>query len=310
MRVLVTGASGFVGYPLVEALSRAKYDVHAAIRSTRRLAFPKGVHVIVHPDLALPFDWTRLLAGVDAVVHLAGIAHTGHHASEALYDRINCLATTELAAAAKQAAVKRFIFVSSIRAQSGPAVDHVLTEDSEPRPTDAYGRSKLAAEAAVRSSGIPFTILRPVLIYGPGAKGNLGALIRLAAVTAPLPFGAFDNRRSLLDRSNLIAAIQFALQSRACEGELYLVADRDPVSLAEIITAIRQGLGRKPALFNVPPVVVESLLGAIGRRDLWDRLGGSLVATPQKLIDVGWCPQTNTKSEITAIVRAVPKIHK
>ena len=170
------------------------------------------------------FDWQPLLHGVDQVVHLAGIAHT-KGADAASYDRINRLATARLATAAAQARVEHFVFISSIRAQSGPAADHALTERDPPAPTDAYGASKLAAEDAVRSSGVPFTILRPVLVYGPGVKGNLALLARAAASRLPLPVKDFANRRSLLGIDNFISALAFVLATPATIGETYVVAD-------------------------------------------------------------------------------------
>ena len=133
-------------------------------------------------DLARPIEWRPLLRDMEAVVHLAGIAHAGSGIAEEVYDRVNRAATAGLAAAAAKAGIRRLVFVSSIRAQAGASSDHVLTEDDPPHPTDAYGRSKLAAEEAVRTSNVPFTILRPVLIYGPGVKGNLASLLDLVAV--------------------------------------------------------------------------------------------------------------------------------
>ena len=248
-RILVTGASGFIGSAVVAALARDGHTVRAAVRRPH-LSFPDGVDVVQHPDLAEAFDWQPLLQGVDRVVHLAGIAHT-HGADAATYDRVNRLATARLATAAAQARVEHFVFVSSIRAQSGPAADHALTERDPPAPTEIYGRSKLAAEEAVRASGVPFTILRPVLLYGPGVKGNLALLARAAATRWPLPVKDFSNRRSLLGIDNFISALTFVLSTSATIGETYVVADPGiPPRLADVIAAMRKA--RRRFMFILP----------------------------------------------------------
>lgn len=302
MRVLVTGASGFVGRALVAALASSKHQVRASVRTTSAVEFPIGVAVAPVADLTTFVDWTPSVDGVETVVHLAGIAHAGRDVPDTLYDRINHRATAELAAAARRAGVKQLVFVSSVRAQCGPTADHVLTEAEEPRPMDAYGRSKLAAESTVRDSGVPFTILRPVLIYGSSVKGNFAALARLASSRLPLPFGLFHNRRSLLSRDNLIAAIQFVI-SDGPHGETYLVADGEPVSLAHVITSLRRGLGRSPGLLNVPPSLVRTALRIAGREALWNRLGGDLVVDPNKLIRAGWRPVDDTKTALCGMAR-------
>ena len=180
--------------------------------------FPRSVEVVAVSDLTRPVEWRALLKGAETVVHLAGIAHTGPGIADEAYDRVNRLATAELAGAAKAIGIRHLVFISSIRGQSGPSSDAILRESDPPHPTDAYGRSKLAAEDAVRAAGVPFTILRPVLIYGPGVKGNLARLIELARKPWPLPLGLCRNRRSLLARQNLIGAIHFALAAAAGQG--------------------------------------------------------------------------------------------
>ena len=303
MRVLVTGASGFLGRALIAALSSSKHKVRASVRRTSAVEFPIDVAIAPLVDLKSTVDWTQSVDQVDTIVHLAGVAHAGPDIPDALYDRVNHCATAELAAAARRAGVKQLVFVSSVRAQSGPIADHVLTEADEPRPTDAYGRSKLAAESAVRDSGVPFTVLRPVLIYGPGVKGNFAALARLACSWLPLPFGLFHNHRSLLSRDNLVTAVQFVL-SRTPSGETYLVADAEPVSLADIIASIRRGLGRSPGLFNMPPSLIRTALLIAGRETLWSRLSGDLVVNPNKLIRAGWRPAGNTKATLSGMAAA------
>jgi nucleoside-diphosphate-sugar epimerase len=305
-RVLVTGATGFCGRPLVTALAEAGDEVRAAVRGTPAPPFAPAVE-IVQADLAAPVAWAPLLAGIDAVIHLAGIAHARARIPDARYDArydaINHQATAALAQAAHAAGVRHFVFVSSVRAQSGSAADHELTERDPPRPTDAYGRSKLAAEAAVAAAGVPYTILRPVLIYGPGLKGNLGALARLAALPLPLPLAAFANRRSLLGLDNLIGAIRFVLQNPTTRGETYLVADAQPLSFADIVTAFRAGHGRSPGLFRIPPRLIETAARLVGGADLWDRLGRELVVDPGKLMAAGWSPARDTKAALSACGR-------
>lgn len=302
-RVLVTGATGFIGRAAVADLAHAGYTVRAAVR--RACTFPPAVEVVRHGDLAgdCATLWGPLVAGMNAVVHLAGIAHTEPNAG-ARHDEVNHRASVSLAAAARDAGVKQFILVSSIRAQTGPAADHVLTEADHPHPTDPYGRSKLAAEIAVARSGVPFTILRPVLVYGRGATGNIGALMRLARLPVPLPFGALSNRRSLVSLANLLAAIRLVLANPACRGQTYLVSDPHPVSLADIVAAMRAGFGRSPGLIRLSPVLVRAGLVAAGRRRMVAQLAGELVVTPNKLLAAGWCPDPDTRAGIAAMASA------
>ncbi len=303
-RVLVTGASGFIGRAATAALARDGYTVYGAGRRPPSDSLLDGLELRQHPDLAQPFDWLPLLEGVDKIIHLAGIAHSGGTAA-ALYDNVNRQATAQLAVAAARAGVTHFVFVSSIRAQSGPAADHALTENDPARPTDVYGRSKLAAEDAVRAAGVPFTILRPVLVYGPGVKGNLATLVRAANSRWPLPVSSFGNRRSLLGIDNLISALQFVLATPTTIGETYIVADPGiPPRLSEVFTTLRQACGRRSFAVPVPPHYVEMPLRLLGRGDLWERLGGNLRVDVTKLIAAGWKPVHDTRAGLAAFAKA------
>ena len=154
-------------------------------------------------------------------MHLAAIAHRSH-VDSGDYAKANRVATGNLARACRRHGIKRLIFMSSIGAQAGSAADHVVTEKDEPGPITAYDRAKLAAEEEVRRSGAPFTILRPVIIYGPGAKANIALIQRIAALPLPLPFGAFRNQRSLLSIDNLVQAIiVLPRRSRNAESDFY-----------------------------------------------------------------------------------------
>ena len=255
--VLVTGASGFVGRPLVAALARAGFAVRATIR--RPFPVPNGVEAVVIPDLKSTIDWAPVLQGVDAVVHLAGLAHAriaNDRYSE--FDQVNWRATQRLADAAKAAGVEHFIYISSIRAQVGASAPSPLHEEDEPRPTNYYGRSKLAAEMAIRAAGVPFTIFRPVVIYGPNPKGNMRAVMRLARSSLPIP--TFDNRRSLLAIDNLVAAIIFALNTSTTIGETYLVADPAPITTGEMFAILRKLEGRSSTTIPIPRSVMRLMM--------------------------------------------------
>jgi nucleoside-diphosphate-sugar epimerase len=305
--VLVTGASGFVGGAVVATFAQSGRVVRAAMRRLPDLSLPAGVEPVLHPDLAQSFDWTPYLAGVDQVVHLAGIAHSGGVAPERC-DRINRRATAELAAAAARSGIRHFVFVSSIRAQTGPSADHALTERDEPAPTDAYGRSKLAAEAAVCAAGVPFTILRPALFYGPGVKGNFAMLLRAARTRAPLPVKDFVNRRSLISIDNFISALDFVLSTPATLGEIYVVADPGiPPRLGDLIATMRKAQRRRPLLLPLPPHYLETTLRLMRRDGTWERLGGNLRIDAAKLMAAGWQPLHDTRGGLTALVEALER---
>ena len=307
-RTLVTGASGFIGRAVVTAFAQRGVALRAAVRRPPQPPFPAAIEVVQHPDLAQPIDWRPLLDGIDQVIHLAGIAHIGRGVAPELYDRVNRLATAQLAAAAAAAGVRHFVFVSSIRAQNGPAADHALTERDPATPTDAYGRSKLAAEAAVRAAGVPFTILRPALLYGPGVKGNFALLARAAASPLPLPVKDFGNRRSLLGIDNFISALAFVLATPATLGETYVVADPGmPPPLWAVLATLRQAAGRRPLILPMPKHYVEIALRLMGRADLWDRLGGSLRVDAGKLMAAGWQPPHDTLAGLAAMVRSLTR---
>src|SRR5262245_11311652 len=166
--VLVTGSSGFIGRPLTTALAGAGFRVRAATRDPSSLTTHPNIEPVAVPDFTTSVDWRPLLQGVDQVIHLAGIAHMAprlHMAGN--YDRVNRGATEELAREAARANVERFIFVSSVGAQTGPAADHVLTEADAPHPTEQYGSSKVIGEGEITSSGMNRTNQRPVEVYRP-----------------------------------------------------------------------------------------------------------------------------------------------
>ncbi|NVO12692.1 MAG: NAD-dependent epimerase/dehydratase family protein [Rhodoplanes sp.] len=302
-RVLVTGATGFVGRALVPALAATGRLVRAAARTPASIRGGDRIEPAPLPDLADHVDWAPLLAGVDEVVHLAGMAHRSG-VEDAGYDRVIRGATGELARACMGRPIQRFVFVSSIGAQAGASATHAVSEADEPHPVTAYDRAKLAAEAELRATRIPFTILRPALVYGPHVKGNMALLMRISASPWPLPAAAFSNRRSLLALDNLVDALVFCLDNPATLGETYVVADPDPITLAEMITILREAAGRPAPGSPAPPAPFEILLRTNERSVLWDRIGGELVVDPGKLLATGWRPPVETRGGLRATVRA------
>jgi nucleoside-diphosphate-sugar epimerase len=301
--VLVTGASGFIGAPLVRALVREGWQVRAAARDPASMLTIKGAERVVMPELARPADWSPLLDGISHVVHLAGIAHAPGALPDDLYTRINAEAVGELADAAR-GRIERLVFISSVRAQVGLAADHAIRESDPPQPTDAYGRSKLAAERLIAASGVSFTVLRPAVVYGRGVKGNIASLATLARTAMPLPFAGLENKRSLLALQNLLSAITLVLTKDAAAGETFLAADPEPISVADLVTAMREGLGRAPHLVRVPAGAVKRLMASFGKEAEWDRLSGSFIIDAAKLMGIGWRPSVTTREGVAAMMRA------
>jgi nucleoside-diphosphate-sugar epimerase len=219
------------------------------------------------------------------------------------YRVINTEATINLARAAKRAGAKRFIFLSSIRAQCGPSADDIQTEALEPRPTDAYGRSKLAAEHGLGELDIDWVALRATLAYGPGVKGNMAELMRLSRLPWPLPLGGLRARRSLLAVENLLAAVETVLTTPQTLRRPLIVADPQAVTVADMIAAMRRGLGRRPSVFSVPPSLLALSFHAAGKDYVYERLSGALVADPSALVGLGWKPPLTSAAGLAQLMQ-------
>jgi nucleoside-diphosphate-sugar epimerase len=305
--VLVTGASGFIGRDLVRRLAADGWRVRAAARGVPDGIMAPGIEGCTLPDLKR-IVWRPLLSGVTHVVHLAGIAHGTRAMSESTYMEINAVSVRSLAEAARSAGLKRVVFLSSIRAQTGPEHDGPVSERELARPIDAYGRSKLAAEEALASvlegGATDWVSLRPVLVYGPGVKGNLRTLFNLARTRWPLPVGGFKGRRSIVSLDNLGSAIGFCLESEQTSRGRFLVADEDALKVGEMVAALRAGLGRNAGVLNVPQAPLRALMTLTGRASTASRLCGSLIADTSALRAAGWRPQGSAASGLADAIKA------
>jgi UDP-glucose 4-epimerase len=299
--IALTGATGFIGNHLLRELTRRGYRVRVLLRSPT--ALPPNCTNAVIGDISRPINMAAALAGVDTVIHSAGLAATMTGSPDEDFRRLNTAATANLAQAAQNAGVRRFIYMSSLRAQADVSADTVLTEDLEPRPTDAYGRSKLAAEQELAKLDLDWVALRLALVFGPGVKGNMANLIGLARSPYPLPFGALRARRSLLSLANLVNAVEAVIASAQPLRRPLIVADPDPLDVPQMITAMRAGLGRRPGLISVPATLLERGFRLTGRAELYRRLAKPLVADPAELLRVGWVPGIATSDALTMLAK-------
>src|SRR6516165_3208662 len=301
MLLALTGATGFIGQYLLRDLSQRGHRLRVLLRHPS--AAPLQCASAVIGDLARPRNMSAALEGVDAVIHSAGFTHGMSGVPEHDYRLLNTEATIGLARAARRAGANRFVFLSSIRAQSGPTAETVLTEADDPNPTDAYGRSKLAAERGLADLDLDWVSLRAALVYGPGVKGNVAQLMVLARSPFPLPLGSFGARRSLVALENLSAAIETVLKAPGILRRPFIAADAEALTVAEMIAAMREGLGRRRKVFPMSPVLLEFLLRSIGRGETYRRMSGSLVADPSALLGLGWVPRLSASDGLSRLMQ-------
>ena len=296
--ILVTGASGFVGRHLVQRLVE-RGTVRAVLRRPLSNVLPAGAE-IVRGELVPDQDWSSVLSGVGVVVHCAARVHVmDDQAADPLseFRRVNVDGTMRLARQAADLGIKRFIFLSSIKV-SGEAtqVGHPFLADQPPAPEDPYGISKMEAEVGLRSlaseSGMEVVIIRPPLVYGPGVKANFLVMMSWLKRGFPLPLGAVtENRRSLVALDNLVDLIVTCLDHPAAVSQTFLVSDGESLPTAALLRRMGDAFGRPTRLIPVPVPLL--LMGAVllGKRDMAQRLCGSLEVDISKTRELlGWKP--------------------
>lgn len=283
MKVLVTGASGFVGRYIVATLRQDGHQVRTA-----GFASP---HVDFRIGLGADADWVEAVEGCDAVVHAGGRAHVLNRAaagSPATFDDINTAGTLALARSAAEAKVGHFVFISSIAALGQPS-GNPLREADRPNPRTQYGRSKLAAEQGLcklsAETGLTVTMLRPPLVYGPEAGGRFRQMLRWCDLQLPLPLGGISNQRSYLAAENLADAVGVCLANKKRASGTFHLADEGALSTPELLKLIGQGLGKPPRLFSIPSAALAAMR-LLGLAQPIDKLSQTL------LVDAGKFRQT------------------
>jgi len=320
MKILLTGATGFIGRVTLNRLLADGQAIRAAVRKLPPDADPR-VEWRVIGDLTGDVDWPVLLAGVDAVVHLAALAHQVGRQGQGRRDefmRANAEMTGEIARAARAAQVRRFVLLGSVAATGGRG-EQAIDETAEPRPEGDYGASKLAAEfeleRALEGSNVSWVVLRAPLVFGPGNRGNMGRLLQLLQRGWPLPFGGLTNSRSFIYVDNLVDAIATCLAPGCPAQGIYFVDDGTRLSTPSLCAALAQAGSLDLRLFYCPRFVLQVLgwIGDLGaailRRDLpissysIDRLGGSLVVDGRKFAAAtDWKPPVATLEAIRRTV--------
>ncbi len=296
--VLITGASGFVGQALCAQLARLGYGVRAAVRKHGAVSSLTADEVMVGGLDALT-DWSVALAGASAVVHLAARVHVmDDKASDPLVEfrRVNVQGTLRLAQQAAQAGVRRFVYISSIKALGEVTLaGQPFTEESLTQPSDAYGISKLEAEQGLCDlavqTGLEVVIIRPPLVYGSGVKANFAALMRAVQRGVPLPLGAVHNVRSLVGLDNLVDFIVTCLAHPKAANQTFMVSDGQDLSTTDLIRAMAQGAGVKARLVPAPVWALKAVANVLGKGEAVQRLCGSLqvdITKARTLLD--WTP--------------------
>ncbi len=310
--IVVTGAGGFVGRRTSSVLVDAGYSVRALVRRPFALpgqASPRFTLSIVN-DLGAACDLEALLEGADALVHLAARVHRRGEdllRAPALYDR-DVRMTEKLTKAARHAGVSRLVFLSSVKALGDVSPNGALARDSLPRPVDAYGRAKLAAERlltdASAATGLQVVIVRPPLVYGAEAMANFRQLVRCVQLGVPLPLAGIQNRRSIVSVENLASFIVRCLGPMDARCNVFHVSDPEPVSTPQLLRYIAAALGVPPRLFSIQPRTLERMCRVLGREDLARRLLMSLeLEVVESFAALGWRPVVTTREGIQQALR-------
>lgn len=291
-KVFITGANGFVGKNLIKELEKHNIPFIAGVRNSFT------ANEVSYGEIQKQKNWAKLLQGADSVVHLAARVHVMNETENdplKLFREVNVEATLNLAKAAKAVGVKKFIFISSVKVNGEVTTDHAFKADDSPKPEDPYGISKFEAEKALmelhEKDIFDVIIIRPPLIYGPGVKANFEKFFNLVGKGFPLPFGAVNNKRSMVSVFNLSDLIINCLKNPKASGHTFMVSDDYDLSLKELIMKMSEAKNMKAVLIPIPVSLMKLGLSMIGKKDFCVRLFGNLQVDIQNTKNIlGWKP--------------------
>ena len=311
MRVLITGSNGFIGKTLLLLLPTRAHKTVATVRVAPDDRNAPSYAVAIS-DIDAATNWSTALHGSDAVIHLAARVHVMRDTAIdplAEFRRVNTEGTLNLARQAAAAGVRRFIFLSTIGV-NGNSTSHgkIFTETSASLPHDPYSVSKHEAEVGLRaiskSMGMEIVIIRPTLVHGSKAPGNFGKLTRLVAKSLPLPLASIQNRRSLVGIDNLVDFIITCLEHPAAANETFLVSDGEDLSTPDLIRRMAHSMNRPARLLPIPKSVLMAAATILGKRDMAQRLCGSLqVDISKSRTLLGWNPLVSVDEGLRRAVK-------
>ena len=305
MKILITGANGFIGSHLCQELSNRGIIFRATARSSNTNNYADFVSC----DLETTESLNQLIDGCDMVVHLAGRAHVTSDDSQEKYQVANEFVTQRLANAAAQNGIARFVYISSIKVNgesSGPGLP--IRQSDTPTPLDNYGRSKLAAELALqeicRVNNMDYVIIRPTLVYGKGVKANFSALISAVKRGLPLPIATVKNARSMIGINNLIDLIVATCTNPKAANQTFLASDGIDTSTPALVRLIATSLNRRSRIFPFPISILRLLAAVIGKSSAIDKLTESLsVDIHHTTNTLNWHPPFSVESEVAKAVK-------
>jgi nucleoside-diphosphate-sugar epimerase len=311
MKILITGASGFIGSTLLAVLAGAKRQLVVATRKAAWAA-PSGITSLHVDDIGEATNWRPALAGIDTIVHLAARVHVMRDTLDdplAGFRRVNVDGTLNLARQAAEVGVARFIFLSSVKVNGEATGPGRPFRSSDPAaPVDAYGISKHEAEQGLRALGetsaMTVASIRPPLVYGPGVRANFLRLMALVDRGLPLPFGGIRNARSLVSVWNLCDLIRTMADAPRLRPGIFMVSDGEDLSTPELVRRIAKSMQRPARVFRFPVPLLKSLgrlagkAGEIGR--LCDSLLVDMSATRREL---NWTPPMSVDQSLQSTAR-------
>lgn len=308
-RVLVTGATGFVGRQLCESLSQRDYRVRAALRTDCSLPIQAAETVVVG-DIGAHTRWAAALDGVECVVHCAALVHIIGDQSglSNRYMECNARGTESLVQACVDAGVRRFVYLSSIKVNGEKTEELPFSPLDRPNPSDAYAVSKQRAETRIveiaGKSSLEAAIVRPPLVYGPEVRANFLRLMRWVDSRLPLPLGLVENSRSLVSVWNLCDLIERLLRDSIPRNSIFMVSDGEDLATTELIRRMASAMDRPATLIRAPVSVLRALCTLSGRKAEFERLCGSLtVDISLTCSELGWRPPMSVDEGLARTVR-------